>query len=232
MNKYCTVYSQPIKVALQERGLYPISFGHFFLWRNSMLTRSSPNKSLGWLLLLTTLLATPVAAHNVETAQDVGATFHIEPNDAPRAGKSELAWFALTQKGGKLIPLEDCNCQLAVYSQPSIKGSPPLQQPPLKPVSAKRYKGIPGAEITFPKPGAYQLQLTGTPTNSANFTPFELKFDVTVAPGAPAPKTSLQTAQSPQEIKQPENRWLIPAIAIATILGLGIFGVVWRKLNS
>lgn len=194
-----------------------------------MLTRPSPNKSLGWLLLLTTLLATPVAAHNVETAQDVGGTFHIEPNDAPRAGKSELAWFALTQKGGKLIPLEDCNCQLAVYSQPYTKGSP-LQKPPLKAVSAKRYQGIPGAEITFPTPGAYQLQLTGTPANGAIFKPFELKFDVTVAPGTPTPKTSLQSAQIPNE-KQPDNRWLIPAIAVSTIVGLGIFGVVWRKLK-
>lgn len=196
-----------------------------------MLTRPSSNKSLDWLLLLTTLLATPVAAHNVETAQDVGATFHIEPNDSPRAGKSELAWFALTQKGGKVIPLKDCNCQLAVYSQPSIKGSPPLQQPALKPVSAKRYKGIPGAEITFLKPGAYQLQLTGTPKTNANFSPFDLKFDITVAPGvAAATPKSLQTAQFPHQ-EQPENRWLIPAIAISTIIGLGIFGIVWRKLN-
>lgn len=192
-----------------------------------MLIRPSPNKDLSWLLLLTTLLATPVTAHNVETAQDVGGTFHIEPNDAPRAGKSELAWFALTQKGGKLIPLEDCNCQLAVYSQPYTEGSP-LQKPLLKAVSAKRYQGIPGTEITFPTPGAYQLQLTGTPANGASFKPFELKFDVTVAPGAP--KTSLQTAKIFNQ-KQPDNRWLIPAIAIFTILGLGIFGVVWRKLK-
>jgi len=39
-----------------------------------MLTRPSPNKSLGC-VLLPTLLATPVAAHNVETAR-CGTTFH------------------------------------------------------------------------------------------------------------------------------------------------------------
>lgn len=198
-----------------------------------MLLRTSSNKSLNWLLLLTTLLVTPVAAHNIETAQDVGATFHIQPNDAPRAGKSELAWFALTQKGGKVIPLEDCHCQLAVYSQPSIKGASPLQQPVLIPVSAKPYKGIPGAEITFPKPGAYQLRLTGTPKTNATFSSFDLKFDLTVAPGVAAatPKTSLQTAQIPNQ-KQSENRWLIPAIAIFSILSLGITWTVWQRLRG
>jgi len=198
-----------------------------------MLPRPGTNKTLGW-VFLTTLLATPAVAHEIKTSQNVGATFHIEPNDAPSAGKPELAWFALTQKGGKVIPLKQCNCQLAVYSEPYTKGSPPIQKPPLKAMSINRYQGIPGAEITFPTPGAYQLQLTGKPTNGANFTSFELKFDITVAPGAaaPAPKTSLQTAQMPQEIKQPENQWLVPAIAIATILGLGILGIVWRKLSS
>jgi hypothetical protein len=81
------------------------------------------------------------------------------------------------------------------------------------------------------------LELSGTPKAGANFKPFELSYEVTVAPGvaAPIPKTNSQAASAPTinaQSEQPDNRWLIPAIAIATILGLGIFGVVWRKLNS
>ena len=188
-----------------------------------MLPHFSTNKSFGWLLFLTIFVATPVAAHEVKTAQDVGGTFHIEPNDTPTAGKPEIAWFALTQKGGKKIPLEQCNCKLAVHIQPHTEGSPPLLQPPLKEISSKQYKTIPSAKIVFPKAGA-------------NFKPFELSYEVTVAPGVAAPtKTNSQAASVPTinaQSEQPDNRWLIPAIAIATILGLGIFGVVWRKLNS
>jgi hypothetical protein len=201
-----------------------------------MLPHLSKNKSFGWLLFLTIFVATPVAAHEVKTAQDVGGTFHIEPNDTPTAGKPEIAWFALTQKGGKKIPLEQCNCKLAVHIQPHTEGSPPLLQPPLKEISSKQYKTIPSAKIVFPKAGAYDLELSGTPKAGANFKPFELSYEVTVAPGVAAPtKTNSQAASVPTinaQSEQPDNRWLIPVIAIATILGLGIFGIVWRKLNS
>ena len=199
-----------------------------------MLPRFGINKIA--LLFLTTLIAAPAIAHDVETSQDIGATFHIEPNDAPRANKPQLAWFALTQKGGKVIPLEQCNCKLAVRAEPHQEGSPPLLEPPLKEISIKRYKGIPGAEIVFPKAGAYELELSGTPKAGATFKPFELSYEVTVAPGAAA--QTLQTnsqAASAQTInahsEQPDNRWLIPAIAIASILTLGTAWTVWQRLR-
>jgi len=36
-------------------------------------------------------------------------------------------------------------------------------KPTLKPVSAQQYQGIPGADITFPRAGIYELKLSGTP---------------------------------------------------------------------
>ena len=53
-------------------------------------------------------------------------------------------------------------------------------QPPLKAISAERYKGIPGADIVFPKAGIYELELSGTAQNKANFKPFKLTYTVTV----------------------------------------------------
>ena len=126
---------------------------------------------------------TQVLAHTVKISGDVGGTVHLEPNDNPRAGEVTQAWFALTRKGGKAIPLKDCNCQLAIYAEPHVPGEPALLEPPLKSIQAERYKDIPGAEITFPKPGAYQLQLTGKPVTQGSFKPFDLKFVVTVATG-------------------------------------------------
>jgi hypothetical protein len=197
-----------------------------------MLPRFGINKNLSCWLFLTVLVATPVTAHKVETSQDVGGTFHIEPNDAPSAGKPEVAWFALTRKGGKVIPLEQCNCKLAVYSKPHKEGSLPLLQPPLKAISKEGYQGIPSAEIIFPKAAAYELEISGTPKAGADFQPFELSFDVKVAPGVAAQelKTNIQTAQDNQS-EQTENPWLLPAIAIGTIFTLGVIWKVRQKLQ-
>lgn len=142
------------------------------------------SKHTKWLLLLVAILTTtPAFAHKVQIAKDIGGTIHIEPNDTPQAGSSALTWIALTRKGGQVIPLQQCNCKLAVYSEPRAPGSSPLLQPSLKAVSTEGYKGIPGADIVFPKPGAYQLELKGTPKAGASFKPFVLNFKVTVASG-------------------------------------------------
>lgn len=144
-----------------------------------MFRFNSPNIGL---LLLSALIATPVAAHTVKVSGDVAALFHVEPDHNPKAGHPSLAWFALTRKGGQVIPLQQCNCKLAVYPEPHKEGSQPLIQPTLKSVSADQHKGIPGADITFPKAGIYELELSGTPKAGASFRPFQLTYEVTVQP--------------------------------------------------
>ncbi|MEG4058660.1 MULTISPECIES: hypothetical protein [unclassified Microcoleus] len=156
-----------------------------------MFRLSNKSKSLGLLVFLGLLIeaAIPsapqlnslsVLAHEVEVSGDVAATFHLEPNHNPRAGQSARVWFALTRRGGKIIPLEQCNCKLAVYPKERPEGDKPLMQPPLKAISAEKYQGIPGADIVFPKAGIYQLNLSGTAKNPANFKPFKLSYTVTV----------------------------------------------------
>lgn len=171
-----------------------------------------------FLILFTTL----TTAHNVEITEDVGGTLHIEPNDTPKAGESTVAWFALTRKGGKVIPLSQCNCQLEVYSEPRSQAASPLLSPPLKSISAEQYQDIPSADIIFPKPGAYQLQLRGTPTAEAQFKPFQLRFPVIVATGKALPIATPQDTHSAEQ-------WQIPVIAVAAILGLGIFYRGWQR---
>ena len=187
---------------------------------------------------LSSLLIPPASAHKIETAEDVGATLHIEPNDTPRAGEAAQTWFALTRKGGKVIPLKECDCELAIYSEPRTAESKPFAQPNLQPVSAERYQGIPGTEITFPKPGAYQLELSGKPANDADFKPFELKFDVTVAAGTNKAATNQQETQTAQEVQNvnlnqtqeqafPLPLWAI-GLGIVVLIG-GIFAVVRKS---
>jgi hypothetical protein len=129
-------------------------------------------------LLFLLFLATPAWSHEMEIANDVAATFHIEPNHLPKAGVPAKAWFALTRRGGQIIPLSQCNCQLAVYPMP--RGSGTVWQPPLSSLNVERYSGIPQATITFPKAGLYALELTGTAKPGADFKPFRFSYQVTV----------------------------------------------------
>jgi len=141
--------------------------------------RLTPGKNLA-LLLLSALIAVPVAAHTVKVSGDVAATFHLEPNHNPKAGQRSQAWFALTRRGGQIVPLSQCNCQLAVYPNPRPQNAQPLMRPSLKYVSAEQYQNIPGAEIIFPRAGAYNLVLSGTAKNGGNFRPFSLTYEVNV----------------------------------------------------
>ena len=183
-------------------------------------------------------LLPPTFAHSVKIDKDVGGTLHIEPNDTPRAGEPAQTWFALTRKGGKVIPLQECNCQLAVYAVPYKSGEPALIEPSLQPVQAEKYQGIPGAEITFPKPGTYQLQLKGKPTTAESFQPFELKFQVTVAAGktiaTPKPvQQSVQTNGTP-ETQGVTGNLVQPAIILGILLlsGITVFFVLGTRNKS
>ncbi|MEX0270048.1 hypothetical protein AB3R30_12960 [Leptolyngbyaceae cyanobacterium UHCC 1019] len=139
------------------------------------------SKDVG-ILLISLLLVAPVLAHEIKTsaARDVAATFHIEPNHNPTAGKPSTAWFALTRRGGQVIPLAQCNCQLAVYPVPRKARNAPLIKPTLSKFNIERYKGVPATTITFPKAGIYELKLSGTAKPGANFQPFSLSYRVTV----------------------------------------------------
>lgn len=198
------------------------------------------------------LAISPVYAHSVKVAEDVGGTLHIEPNDNPKAGESSETWVALTRKGGKLIPLKDCNCKIEVYNKPRLKESTPLLKPALRPISTSQYQGIPGTDIIFPKPGNYEIQINGTPKTNANFKPFKLTFPVTVAAGkiVAAPTASPKAVNSPNQIKQnlqknsqktddnaelktekkPRINPALPLIITgASIAGIGVLGAVLQK---
>lgn len=184
--------------------------------------------------MIINFLMPPVFAHNVKTDADVGATFHIEPNHNPSAGESARAWFALTRAGGKIIPLTECDCQLAVYSQSSPGGDEPILEPTLKSISPEQYQDIPGAEITFPEAGSYELRLTGKPNSGNSFQPFELSYTVNVG------KSQITSSPSTTEVASAGNetestniiisQWLIPGLITALILGMGICW--WRKRGT
>ncbi len=125
----------------------------------------------------------PSYAHNVEVSEDVACTFHITPNHNPKVGKSSLAWFALTRKGGKSIPFSQCNCQLNVYVEPRNSDSKAIMNPGLKGINTEQYQDIPGAEIMFPQAGVYDFDFIGCANDGRSFKPFKFNYSVTVTGG-------------------------------------------------
>ncbi len=138
------------------------------------------NKYLSATLLLTALMS-PAIAHEVKKSGDVAVLFHLTPSHNPKAGAPVTAWFAMTKKGGNVIPLSQCNCKLEIRANQQVKGSAPLMTPQLDPISADRYQGIPSAKIVFPQAGEYELELSGTPKKGASFQKFKTSYTVVVS---------------------------------------------------
>ena len=183
-------------------------------------------------------------AHEVEIEGDVGATLHIEPNDTPKAGEEVLAWFALTRLGGETIPLESCNCTLAVYAQPNdqpYEGTTPALTPELSAVNAEGYQDIPGARLTFPDVGTYTMVISGEPKQEGDFTPFTLDFEKTIASGAPVPETGEEAMEALAQRSRDEPSSLDEIVvdktdsdsvnvvkwAIVGLVGLTAVGFLW-----
>jgi hypothetical protein len=165
-------------------------------------------------------------AHNVKTAEDVAATFHLEPNHNPKAGEPSQIWFALTKAGGVAIPLENCDCRLAV-----VQDGREVGQVALKSIDAEQYRGIPGGDFVFPQVGIYQLVFSGKARGNGDFKPFELKYDVTVQPGKEIAKT---TATQNQFKAESSADFMFDPLLLGFGLGLGTLGlgaVAWQFLR-
>ncbi|KAI9131662.1 hypothetical protein [Acaryochloris sp. CCMEE 5410] len=172
----------------------------------------------------------PSQAHTVKASDSVAVTFHLEPDHNPRAGDPAQVWFVLTQKGGSTIPLSQCNCHLQVIAE---ENGQTIAQPPLTAVSAEQYQNIPGADVTFPKPGAYQLSIQGQPQTGDAFQPFQFSFPVTVAKGSsPKPSPPVQSIDTPLSSSKsdlPKVAW----ISISIGAGLSFVMLVLRlRKNS
>lgn len=162
-------------------------------------------------------------AHIVKTDGDVGAMFHLEPNHNPRSGEPAQVWFALTTSGGRLIPLEDCDCRLEVFTQGDR--SEAIASPELTAISAENYQNIPGADVVFPEAGIYELVLQGTPQNEGNFREFTLTYDVTVRPGTRTSELPSETPSEPQSEPHLETQSREPNLEIEPngMLGVSIW---------
>ncbi len=123
--------------------------------------------------LLIALSATFPLAHEIARDGNVGGLIHIEPDDAPLAGKPNRASFEVNQRGGRAILLSQCACRLSVYAGGMRPGARPASTPKLS-----QGKSELTAVLNFPAAGAYTLVLQGRPRAGADFPSFTLKWTV------------------------------------------------------
>jgi hypothetical protein len=134
---------------------------------------------------LVPLQMSPLEAHQQKmTSNGVAVTIHLEPKDSPYVGKPTLTWFMLAQRSGEMIAPATCNCRVVAYAA-SKQGDKPTWTSNRLPLSTmdmaghkKGHQAI-RTNITFPKPGAYTVVLSGQSKNGS-FQPFEMKFPITV----------------------------------------------------
>lgn len=165
-------------------------------------------------------LSQPAFAHNVQTSGNVASLFHLEPNHNPRAGEPAKVWFALTKQGGEEIPLDQCNCQITVYENQKV-----ISQPPLNPLKAEKYQGLPSAAVLFPRAGLYKVEIKGQPKQENAFDAFQFAYEVTVQPGQPGQAVAAVDPTNPLAPTDPVLD--LPGMLIWTPLVAIVAGSFW-----
>ena len=153
------------------------------------------------------LIATPtiVSAHTLESNSDMGAVMHLDPSDDPVAGETSHIFFDIHDKHNK-FSLNDCSCLVVVERDGVTIDSQKL--------NFERGSDTQGSAILiFPQIGAYHVELQGKPLASANFTPFEIGYDIQVSK---TPQPTQVAKQVTQESTQP-NRAVVPLVVSAIL---------------
>ncbi len=118
-------------------------------------------------ILLLALLPLTVSAHEIKTADKVGAVMHIEPADQPIVGELAVISFDLTQVDGD-FDYSQCVCNLTI-------------QPDGQTVTSELIENKLKFEYVFVEPKIYTLILSGQPLTATTFQPFQFTYEITVA---------------------------------------------------
>jgi len=127
------------------------------------------------LLAALIIFCAPAWGHVVLTDGTIGVTMHIDPDDAPVAGKPSHFYFWFKDTTGHLDPAR-CKGTFSVALDGWMMTSQPL--------FASKDSGLVSLhEVTFAKPGVYTVRVNGYPVGTVTFQPFLLQFSVRVEAG-------------------------------------------------
>jgi len=153
-----------------------------------------------------------VWGHVVLTDGTIGVTMHVDPDDAPVAGKPSRFYFWFKDTSGRLDPAQ-CRGTFTIASGDTLVNTQPL--------FAQIATGLVSVhEFTFERPGVYTVRVNGAPVGKMTFQPFLISFSVRVTGGAST------TANSGLGAWFGDHLWLLALGALAGAL------VLWWGLRS
>lgn len=123
--------------------------------------------ALLYCLFVVALLPLVAFAHEIKTADKVGAVMHIEPADQPVVGELAVISFDLTKVDGA-FDYTQCACNLTV-------------QPDGQTVASELIENNLKFKYVFTEPKIYTLILSGQPLTATTFQPFQFTYEITVA---------------------------------------------------
>ncbi len=126
-------------------------------------------------LFLLSCTAQSVQAHVLKSDGSIGAVLHVSPEDDPIARQLTSFFFELKDKNGQFQP-GNCDCKGDILQNGKIIYSAPLFQNNSSPSLDNA-----SFSFTFPEKDIYQVQVSGKPTTTGTFQPFNLVWDVRVA---------------------------------------------------
>ena len=130
--------------------------------------------SLGTLITMACLISSTaiVAAHVLERDGDISAVLHMPPTDTPVAGESTVMNLAFAA-GREGFDIADYDVGVNVVAGGKTIGTATMESLDQSPTDST-------ATFTLPRPGAYELVVTGQPGkgSSNDVRPFRLVYEV------------------------------------------------------
>lgn len=112
----------------------------------------------------------PAVAHTLKIDRSIGVSVHINPDDAPQAGKESSVFVEITDSSSRFNTANPSNCICTLTVQYEGK---PLAQLPV--VSGGAYAQL---RYTFPHAGRYTVIVEGRPNGEGQaFQSFSLSYE-------------------------------------------------------
>lgn len=119
------------------------------------------------------VLAGSAQAHTVLTDKSIGVTMHIDPDDAPVAGRPSrfVLWF---KDLDGLLQAATCRGTFRIERDGQALAAPQALFTPGSPSLVSIHT------VTFPRPAVYQVVIEGAPEGPPRFPAFRISFNVRV----------------------------------------------------
>lgn len=112
-------------------------------------------------------------AHVLQTDGDIGAVLHIKPDDNPTSGTPVDYELSFTDTTGR-FRLAECHCTVTILQQ---------DRPIANLTLAASTSQLSDNTVTFPVPGVYTLEVSGSPLRAGIFQAFTLRYNIRVTGG-------------------------------------------------